>query len=214
MVWIPNSTAQAQQQRAASSQAPYTGSPANNPNLPQSIRDQYAGAQQLQNVATSSAPYSSGGITGLKALAGYLGGSMENQADQAATASQGSSPSQPSPSLLASVLRAGTGSSDPSTPGAPMQLAGATPPDPNADPSSSNGTGLLGLIGRKSDRRLKSDVTRIGTLSNGLPVYRHRLDGGPFEVGCMADEVAQVRPDATWFDPDDGFARVDYSKVA
>ena len=87
------------------------------------------------------------------------------------------------------------------------------------DPSTLSSSAQSGLdnlkqmIGRKSDRRLKSEVSHIGTLPNGLPVYRYRLEGGPFEVGCMADEVAAVRPDATWIDPDDGFARVDYRKA-
>ena len=87
------------------------------------------------------------------------------------------------------------------------------------DPSTLSSSAQSGLdnlkqmIGRKSDRRLKSEVSRIGTLPNGLPIYRYRLEGGPFEVGCMADEVAVVRPDATWIDPDDGFARVDYRKA-
>lgn len=98
--------------------------------------------------------------------------------------------------------------------GAQGSQFGALDPSTLSSSAQSGLDNLKQMIGRKSDRRLKSEVSRIGTLPNGLPVYRYRLEGGPFEVGCMADEVAQVRPDATWFDADDGFARVDYSRIA
>lgn len=98
--------------------------------------------------------------------------------------------------------------------GAQGSQFGALDPSTLSASAQSGLDNLKQMIGRKSDRRLKSEVSRIGTLPNGLPVYRYRLEGGPFEVGCMADEVAQVRPDATWFDADDGFARVDYSRIA
>lgn len=48
-----------------------------------------------------------------------------------------------------------------------------------------------------SDRRLKTDVSRIGSLPNGLPVYRYRyVWGGPERVGVMAQDVERVMPEA------------------
>jgi hypothetical protein len=56
--------------------------------------------------------------------------------------------------------------------------------------------GTLGTAGIKySDRRLKSNISKVGKLANGLNVYAYDIDGRR-EIGLMADEVAAVRPDA------------------
>jgi hypothetical protein len=48
-----------------------------------------------------------------------------------------------------------------------------------------------------SDRRVKTDVERVGTLDNGLPVYAYRyIFGGPMQIGVMAQDVEQVNPQA------------------
>lgn len=48
-----------------------------------------------------------------------------------------------------------------------------------------------------SDRRLKTDIVRIGTSFLNLPIYLFRYLGSPqIFVGHMADEVAAVRPEA------------------
>ena len=48
-----------------------------------------------------------------------------------------------------------------------------------------------------SDRRLKTDIERVGFMDNGLPIYRFRYkSGGPFVFGVMADEVEKVKPEA------------------
>jgi hypothetical protein len=54
----------------------------------------------------------------------------------------------------------------------------------------------LGMIPMFSDRRLKVDVERIGTLGDGLGIYRWRYlwDAVRTHVGVMADEVARLRP--------------------
>jgi hypothetical protein len=62
-----------------------------------------------------------------------------------------------------------------------------------------------------SDRRLKSNVRRVGTADNGLPLYVYTIDGQT-EVGVMADEVRKVRPDAVKTMPD-GYDAVDYSRA-
>lgn len=79
--------------------------------------------------------------------------------------------------------------------------------------------GLAGALGgagitKFSDRRLKEDVSRVGTLDNGLPVYAYRYkNGGPMEIGLMAQDVAKVRPEAVETDAS-GFLKVDYERAA
>lgn len=78
--------------------------------------------------------------------------------------------------------------------------------------------GLFGLAGTlggswlRSDRRLKTDIIRVGTLDNGLPVYGFRYaDGGPYQIGLMADEVQAVHPEAV--KRVDGWDLVDYERA-
>ncbi|MBX5217245.1 MULTISPECIES: tail fiber domain-containing protein [unclassified Rhizobium] len=79
--------------------------------------------------------------------------------------------------------------------------------------------GLFGLGGSllggwaKSDRRLKEDIRRVGTLDNGLPVYAFRYkEGGPMQIGLMSDDVREIHPDAV-FELADGFDRVNYERA-
>ncbi len=77
--------------------------------------------------------------------------------------------------------------------------------------------GLFGLLGAGvslfSDRRLKTDIRKVGTLDSGLAVYSYRyVTGGPTMLGVMADEVAETIPDAVSVH-DSGYAMVDYGKV-
>lgn len=59
-----------------------------------------------------------------------------------------------------------------------------------------------------SDRRMKTDVTRIGATPGGVPVYTFRyIFGGPLHVGVMADEVPHAAVNRG------GILFVDYSKV-
>jgi hypothetical protein len=64
-------------------------------------------------------------------------------------------------------------------------------------------------IGSLSDRRMKQDVRRIGTLNDGQPVYSFRYLGNPVvHVGLMAQEVEAVVPGAVH--EVDGVKFVDY----
>ncbi|HWU63569.1 MAG TPA: tail fiber domain-containing protein [Ensifer sp.] len=89
-----------------------------------------------------------------------------------------------------------------------------------SDLNSANATnsGLFGLgsalLGgwAMSDRRLKRFIEKVGQLASGISLYRYSLLGGPREVGVMADEVAQIMPDAVRIGPD-GYARVNYAMV-
>lgn len=77
--------------------------------------------------------------------------------------------------------------------------------------------GALGSLGgaaitRWSDRRLKRDIRRVGTLDNGLPVYLYRMLGSEApQLGVMADEVAALKPEAV--KDFGGFLAVDYAKA-
>lgn len=85
--------------------------------------------------------------------------------------------------------------------------------------SSAEGSEILGTIagagmGRfMSDRRLKTDIEQVGTMRNGLPIYKFRFkSGGPYHTGVMADEVARVMPEAVHRMPS-GYFAVDYSML-
>lgn len=77
--------------------------------------------------------------------------------------------------------------------------------------------GLFGLgasaLTAFSDRRLKTDIVRVGKLDSGLNVYEYRyLWSDDRQLGLMADEVAKVRPDAVHMHAS-GYAMVDYGAV-
>ena len=64
-----------------------------------------------------------------------------------------------------------------------------------------------------SDIRLKRDIARVGTLDSGLPLYRYKfLWSDQVYVGVMAQEVADVAPDAV-VKGDDGYLRVNYARL-
>lgn len=61
-----------------------------------------------------------------------------------------------------------------------------------------------------SDERLKTDIEKVGELDNGLPIYSFRYkDGGPQQIGLLAQEVEEVNPEAVTEDPS-GFKKVNY----
>lgn len=67
-----------------------------------------------------------------------------------------------------------------------------------------------------SDRRLKTDIKRVGTADNGLPVYTFKYKGDDTEqthVGYMADEVEKVHPEAVGVHPS-GYKVVDYDRAS
>lgn len=77
--------------------------------------------------------------------------------------------------------------------------------------------GLFGLAGTlggsylRSDRRLKRDIQRVGSLANGLPVYAYEIEGR-YEIGLMADEVREIHPEAVKRMPN-GFDAVNYAQA-
>lgn len=76
------------------------------------------------------------------------------------------------------------------------------------------GAGIGALLGVLSDRRAKADITRVGALDSGLPVYRYRYKGSSeFHLGVMADEARDKFPHAVLRGPD-GLDRVNYEAVS
>ena len=59
-----------------------------------------------------------------------------------------------------------------------------------------------------SDRRLKSNIKRVGTHPLGIGIYDYDI-GGERQRGVMADEVEQVLPEAVLTRPD-GYKMVNY----
>lgn len=65
-----------------------------------------------------------------------------------------------------------------------------------------------------SDRRLKTDIRRVGKTDSGLALYSYRMKGSPqTQIGVMADEVRRVAPDAVRR-LSSGFDAVDYRRVS
>lgn len=67
--------------------------------------------------------------------------------------------------------------------------------------------------GRRSDMRLKHDITLLGRLGDGLGFYRFVYNGGHTAyVGVMAQEVQSIMPNAV-MRGSDGYLRVSYEKL-
>lgn len=63
-----------------------------------------------------------------------------------------------------------------------------------------------------SDRRLKTDIKRIGRTDDGLPIYSYKYKGdNQTQIGMMADEVERKHPEAVGVAA--GYKTVDYEKA-
>ena len=71
--------------------------------------------------------------------------------------------------------------------------------------------GITGGMMMMSDRRLKSNIKRIGTHTLGIGWYEYEI-GGRKTQGVMADEVEEVKPEAVVMAAD-GYQRVNYSMI-
>lgn len=69
----------------------------------------------------------------------------------------------------------------------------------------------LGAAAFMSDRRLKSNITRIGTHPLGIGIYEYDIFGKR-DVGVMADEVMEVKPEAVATMPN-GYMAVYYGML-
>ena len=74
-------------------------------------------------------------------------------------------------------------------------------------------SGIAGLIGGLSDRRLKTDIKKIGKTHDDQSIYSYRFKGSNMpQIGMLADEVEQKHPEAVMTGPD-GFKRVNYDRA-
>ena len=81
----------------------------------------------------------------------------------------------------------------------------------------SGGMGMLGSLGaagisKFSDRRLKTNIKRIGTHALGIGLYTWSYLWGEPSTGVMADEVEKVMPEAVLLHPS-GFKMVNYTMI-
>lgn len=76
------------------------------------------------------------------------------------------------------------------------------------------GLGSAGIMGGAmafSDRRLKSNIVQLAQHTVGVPIYAYDI-AGRREVGVMADELAEVMPEAVAVGAD-GYQRVNYALI-
>ncbi|MXQ06241.1 hypothetical protein GQ651_00130 [Alphaproteobacteria bacterium GH1-50] len=72
---------------------------------------------------------------------------------------------------------------------------------------------VIYAVASASDERLKTDIRRVGTAPNGLPLYTFRYRGKRTTWrGVMAQDVLRIRPDAVRLGRD-GYYRVYYWKL-
>lgn len=91
----------------------------------------------------------------------------------------------------------------------PVAGMGAQEEGTSKGKSSSSGFGIS-----ISDRRVKRDVTRIGTMAGGVPIYRWRyLWSDRFHVGPMAQDIAKHFPFASVTLPG-GLLAIDFDALA
>lgn len=80
--------------------------------------------------------------------------------------------------------------------------------------------------GLVSDKRLKRNIAFIGNSPSGIPTYTFKyregmnlangyttLDTVNTFVGAMAQDLLELAPEAVIMNQDDGYYRVDYSKI-
>lgn len=89
----------------------------------------------------------------------------------------------------------------------------------NSTQKSSSKPGIGGFLGQvasgvaASDPRLKENAYQIGSLDDGIGIYQFNYIGDNIPtVGVMANEVAEIQPDALG-PVVDGFMTVDYDKL-
>jgi len=76
---------------------------------------------------------------------------------------------------------------------------------------SLGGAALGAPKGTFSDRRLKSNIVRLGTHPIGVGIYEYDIFGGR-QIGVMAQELMEVMPDAVQEHPS-GYLMVDYGRL-
>jgi hypothetical protein len=81
----------------------------------------------------------------------------------------------------------------------------------NANTSGLYSLGAAALPLVFSDRRLKSNIVRLGTHPIGVGIYEYDIFGGR-QIGVMAQELMEVMPEAVHQHPS-GYLMVDYGRL-
>ena len=76
---------------------------------------------------------------------------------------------------------------------------------------SLGGAALGAPVGTFSDRRLKSNIVRLGTHPIGIGIYEYDIFVGR-QIGVMAQELMEVMPEAVHQHPS-GYLMVDYGRL-
>lgn len=67
----------------------------------------------------------------------------------------------------------------------------------NAQVGASVATAALSALALFSDKRLKTDIKKVGKTEKGLPIYTYKMKGSPkTQMGVMAQDVEKEQPDA------------------
>jgi hypothetical protein len=169
---------------------------------------QYANAADQARTASSNAYQQSyaNQIAGMSALRGDQAANMQNIYYPLQMANQATQAISPLQGAQANIYG-----------GLSQQYASKKSPLQSILDFAGQGAQAIGSAGGSeaffSDRRLKQNIERVGTHPNGLPVYIYDYVWGEKGVGCMADEVEQVCPEAVSQD-ENGYAMVDYARLA
>tara|TARA_R110000824_G_scaffold44348_2_gene129043 strand:+ start:175 stop:1194 length:1020 start_codon:yes stop_codon:yes gene_type:complete len=72
--------------------------------------------------------------------------------------------------------------------------------------------GAMSIMSMFSDRKLKSNIERIGTHPLGIGIYKYLIFGDK-AIGVMSDEVRKVMPEAVSVHKESGYDMVDYGMI-
>ena len=93
-----------------------------------------------------------------------------------------------------------------------QQLSAAEQRNRNLNQALGGMFGLASSVVKFSDRRLKTNVKKVGETGDGQNIYSYRYKGGKtMHLGLMAQEVQRRKPDAVV--SVGGFKAVDYGKA-
>lgn len=167
-----------------------------------------AGGSTASGITNQNQTQLGNGLQGLSG-AGMLSGLYTNPAQtqlSAANTAYGQPYANLSPMMQAAMGLGGMGSTSNGT-GTSTQTP-ANNPLMNILGGVSGAAGLAGMM--FSDRRLKTDIRRVGMLDDGQNVYSYRYKGADAPtIGLMADEVEDHAPEAVH--EIGGYKAVDYS---
>lgn len=191
-------TTQSNLQNQLANQGITQGSAAWNAAMDQMGRSKNDAYSQAQNQSV---------LTGLQARNQLVNEAMSlsgRGAPQTATAPQSSSPNIQAPDIQGAMQNQYN---------AQMQQWQQQQNNSNSTMNGLFGLGSAALGGWLSDRRMKTDIRRLGETEGGMPLYEFRYKaGGPLQIGVMAQDVERIMPAA--IAEFGGIKHVDYRMIA